>query len=130
MIYRRYPGVEGSAYLVGGVGVNYLQADGIVLAPIRTGVGLRLGANVGTTITALLASLATNRPEALTIALVHTLFNAAGIMLFYPVPTMRRIPLWLAQRGADVAATHRPLVAVYVLGVFIVVPLVGVLALR
>ncbi|HEV7227690.1 DUF1134 domain-containing protein [Brevundimonas sp.] len=48
MIYRRYPGVEGSAYLVGGLGVNYQQADGIILAPIRTGVGLRLGANVGT----------------------------------------------------------------------------------
>ena len=47
-IYRRYPGVEGSAYLVGGVGVNYQRADGIVLAPVRTGVGLRLGANVGT----------------------------------------------------------------------------------
>lgn len=48
MIYRRYPGVEGSAYLVGGLGVNYQRADGIVLAPIRTGVGLRLGANIGT----------------------------------------------------------------------------------
>jgi hypothetical protein len=47
-IYRRYPGVEGSAYLIGGVGVNYQRADGIVLAPVRTGVGLRLGANVGT----------------------------------------------------------------------------------
>src|SRR5690606_28464622 len=44
MIYRRYPGVEGSAYLVGGLGVNYQQADGIILAPIRAGVGLRLGA--------------------------------------------------------------------------------------
>lgn len=48
MIYRRFPGVEGTAYFVGGVGVNYQQADGIILAPIRTGVGLRLGANVGT----------------------------------------------------------------------------------
>ena len=48
MLYRRYPGVEGSAYLVAGMGVNYQRADGIVLAPIRTGVGLRLGANVGT----------------------------------------------------------------------------------
>ena len=48
MLYRRYPGVEGSAYLVGGLGVNYQRADGIVLAPIRTGVGLRAGANVGT----------------------------------------------------------------------------------
>jgi hypothetical protein len=47
MIFRRYPGVDGSAYLVGGLGVNYQRADGITLAPIRTGVGLRLGANVG-----------------------------------------------------------------------------------
>ena len=46
-IYQRFPGVEGSAYLVGGLGVNYQRADGITLAPIRAGVGLRLGANVG-----------------------------------------------------------------------------------
>jgi hypothetical protein len=48
MLYRRYPGVEGSAYAVAGLGVNYQKADGIILAPIRTGVGARLGANVGT----------------------------------------------------------------------------------
>lgn len=47
VIFQRFPGVEGSAYLVGGLGVNYQNADGIVLAPIRAGVGLRLGANVG-----------------------------------------------------------------------------------
>jgi hypothetical protein len=47
MIYRRFPGVEGSAYLVGGIGVNYARAEDITLAPMRAGVGLRLGANVG-----------------------------------------------------------------------------------
>ena len=46
-IFRRFPGVEGSAYLVGGLGVNYQRADGITLAPVRAGVGLRLGADVG-----------------------------------------------------------------------------------
>ncbi|MBW8812033.1 MAG: DUF1134 domain-containing protein [Caulobacterales bacterium] len=46
-IFQRFPGVEGSAYLVGGLGVNYQRANGITLAPIRAGVGLRLGANVG-----------------------------------------------------------------------------------
>ena len=46
-IFRRFPGVEGSAYLVGGLGVNYQRADGIVLAPVRAGVGLRLGASLG-----------------------------------------------------------------------------------
>ncbi len=46
-IFRRFPGVDGSAYLIGGMGVNYQRAEGITLAPIRTGVGARLGANVG-----------------------------------------------------------------------------------
>ena len=46
-IFRRFPGVEGSAYMVGGLGVNYQRAENIVLAPVRAGVGLRLGANVG-----------------------------------------------------------------------------------
>ncbi|MGH6950221.1 MAG: DUF1134 domain-containing protein [Vitreimonas sp.] len=46
-IFRRYPGVDGSAYFVGGVGVNYQERDNVVLAPIRVGVGLRLGANIG-----------------------------------------------------------------------------------
>jgi hypothetical protein len=47
MIYRRFPGVDGSAYFIGGLGVNYQRAEDITLAPIRTGVGFRLGANVG-----------------------------------------------------------------------------------
>jgi hypothetical protein len=47
LIFQRFPGVEGSAYLVGGMGVNYQRASGITLAPIRSGVGLRLGANIG-----------------------------------------------------------------------------------
>jgi hypothetical protein len=46
-IFQRFPGVEGSAYFVGGVGLNYQRSDDITLAPIRTGVGLRLGANLG-----------------------------------------------------------------------------------
>ena len=46
-IYRRFPGGEGMIYFVAGVGVNYQQAGKIVLAPIRTGVGLRTGANIG-----------------------------------------------------------------------------------
>ena len=47
MIYRRFPGIDGSAYFVGGLGVNYQRAEDITLAPIRAGVGLRLGANLG-----------------------------------------------------------------------------------
>jgi hypothetical protein len=46
-IYQRFPGVEGSLYWVGGVGINYQRLEGITLAPIRLGVGLRSGANIG-----------------------------------------------------------------------------------
>lgn len=46
-IYKRYPGVDGSLYYVGGVGINYQRLDGVTLAPIRLGVGLRTGASVG-----------------------------------------------------------------------------------
>ena len=46
-IYQRYPGVEGSAYYVAGVGVNYQATEDATLAPMRAGVGLRLGANIG-----------------------------------------------------------------------------------
>jgi hypothetical protein len=46
-IYQRFAGVDGSAYVVGGVGMTALTSGSIVLVPIRSGVGLRLGANVG-----------------------------------------------------------------------------------
>jgi hypothetical protein len=46
-IYQRFPGVEGTAYFIGGIGVNYQQAGDIRLAPMRAGVGFRAGANIG-----------------------------------------------------------------------------------
>lgn len=46
-LYQRYPGVEGSLYFVGGVGVNYNQAGDTTLAPMRFGVGWRQGLNIG-----------------------------------------------------------------------------------
>ena len=48
-IFKRYPGVDGSLYYVGGVGLNYQRLDGVTLAPIRLGAGLRAGASVGYT---------------------------------------------------------------------------------
>src|SRR5512146_38002 len=46
-IYRRFPGVDGSLYYIGGAGINYQRLEGVTLAPIRLGVGLRAGASVG-----------------------------------------------------------------------------------
>jgi hypothetical protein len=46
-IYSAFAGLDGSAYLVGGVGVTFLADSHVILAPIRSGLGLRLGANIG-----------------------------------------------------------------------------------
>ncbi|PCJ68578.1 MAG: hypothetical protein COA62_15345 [Rhodobiaceae bacterium] len=46
-IYQRFPALSGSAFFIGGIGVNYQQRGDIILAPMRAGVGLRLGASVG-----------------------------------------------------------------------------------
>ena len=89
-----------------------------------------LGANVGTTVTALMAALATGNPAAVTVAVVHTLFNLSGIALFYPIRALRRIPLRLAAGLADVAAERRSTAIIYAVGVFVVVPLIGVMVLR
>jgi hypothetical protein len=46
-LYRAFTGVDGSAYLVGGVGMTLLKGGDVIMAPIRSGIGLRLGANIG-----------------------------------------------------------------------------------
>ncbi len=46
-LFRRFTGVDGSAYLVGGVGITFLKGGEVLMAPIRSGLGLRLGANIG-----------------------------------------------------------------------------------
>ena len=89
-----------------------------------------LGANVGTTVTALLASLATGSPAAVTVALVHTLFNLTGIALFYPVRSLRALPIRLATGLARIGAERRTWAVTYVLAMFLVIPLLGVMILR
>ena len=46
-LFQRFPAVDGSFYYVGGAGINYQQRDGVILAPIRLGVGMRAGASIG-----------------------------------------------------------------------------------
>jgi sodium-dependent phosphate cotransporter len=97
---------------------------------LKNAFPVTLGANVGTTVTALLASLATDGNEGLAIALTHTLFNVLGILIWYPIPRLRRIPIRLAERLAALAEIRKSLVLVYVVGLFMVVPILGVLILR
>ncbi len=46
-VYGRYPAVQGTAYFIGGVGMTVMKRDNVVIVPIRSGVGARLGINVG-----------------------------------------------------------------------------------
>jgi sodium-dependent phosphate cotransporter len=63
-----------------------------------------LGANVGTTVTALLASFSTGIPGAVTVALAHLSFNLLGIAIYYP---LKGIPIWLATRAGTIAARSK-----------------------
>ena len=101
-----------------------LVASGVLT--LSNAYPVTLGANIGTTVTALLASVAADRPEALTIALVHTLFNITGILIFYPAPVLRNIPIRMATRMAELAERKKRLVVAYVIGVFIVIPILGI----
>ncbi|MEN8127987.1 MAG: Na/Pi symporter [Planctomycetota bacterium] len=83
---------------------------------------ITMGANIGTTTTAILASFATGEPSAIIIAFVHFLFNTLGVICLYPIPVCRRIPINLAHRLGIMASRKRWYAFVYVLGIFFVLP--------
>ena len=102
---------------------------GAGIVSLEGAFAVTLGANVGTTVTALLASLAGNT-AAVTVALVHLCFNLAGILIIYPLKPLRNIPLRLA-RGLAARAVDKKIWAVYyMVGVFFLLPLVFVLVDR
>lgn len=93
---------------------------------LEAGFPLMVGANIGTTITALIAALVAG-PAGLTIALVHLLFNLCGTAMFFGIRGARRLPIVCAQRLADLAVENRAWVVAYIVLVFVVIPLAGIL---
>ena len=89
---------------------------------IETAYPIVLGANLGTTVTAMLASL-TGNVAAITIALVHVLFNLTGILIFYSLKFTRGIPLYLARKLAGAVSEKRWLAFIYVGTVFFILPI-------
>ncbi len=89
-----------------------------------------LGANIGTTVTAILAALAVGEISAVTVAFAHLLFNICGIALIWPLSAIRRIPLRIAEGFAAVAANHRWIAIAYILICFYAVPFAAILLLR
>jgi solute carrier family 34 (sodium-dependent phosphate cotransporter) len=105
-----------------------LVAAGVLTLP--NAYPITIGANIGTTITALIASLAVARPEGLVIALVHTLFNVTGMAVMFPLPQLRLLPVHLAEWIAGIAVRRRTIVLGYIVGLFIVLPLLGLFVIR
>lgn len=89
-----------------------------------------LGANIGTTITAMLAALAVGEISAVTVAFAHLLFNICGIVLIWPVKFIRAIPLRMARGFATIAMDHRWIALVYIVLCFYALPFTAIVILR
>ena len=105
-----------------------LVASGILT--VRNAYPITLGANVGTTITALLAALGAGKVDGLTIAVTHTLFNLTGILLLYPWPKIRYLPVVAAEHMAAFAIRHKTAALGYTVGFFLILPIVGIFVFR
>ncbi|XP_068200931.1 sodium-dependent phosphate transport protein 2B-like [Palaemon carinicauda] len=97
---------------------------GIGVITVERSYPLTLGSNIGTTTTALLASMAGDGDgviDAIQIALVHLFFNIFGILLFYPIPFMR-FPIPLAKKLGDITAKYRWFAVLYLIMMFFFMP--------
>ncbi|XP_057297477.1 sodium-dependent phosphate transport protein 2B-like isoform X2 [Hydractinia symbiolongicarpus] len=98
---------------------------GLGIVPLKKVYPLTLGANIGTTATGVLAALASSGDRlalALQIALCHLFFNITGIIVWYPVPVMRRVPIRLAKHLGNTTAEYRWFALAYLLLVFFIAP--------
>ncbi|GMI12777.1 hypothetical protein TrRE_jg8813 [Triparma retinervis] len=120
--------------IVIGVGVTLLvQSSSITTSVLTPLVGmdiikleamlpLTLGANIGTTGTALLASMVSDKPESVQIALCHLFFNIFGILIWFPIPFMRQYPLRAARQLGWLTRQYKLFPAVYILFMFVIFP--------
>jgi solute carrier family 34 (sodium-dependent phosphate cotransporter) len=93
------------------------------IASLKQAAPFIMGANVGTTITAFIAAtLHTNSPSAISIAIVHFLFNLIGVILFFPIPVLRKLPMELAEGLGKLTLRYRLAGFVYLLLAFFFIP--------
>ena len=125
------------AILVGAVMTVLVQSSSVFTSALTPLVGigmiklermfpLTLGSNIGTTGTGVLAAMAASGdklPVALQIALAHLFFNISGIILFFPVKPLRKIPIKLAKFLGTTTATYRWFAILYIIAMFLLLPL-------
>tara|TARA_X000001036_G_C20691936_1_gene809687 strand:+ start:159 stop:1295 length:1137 start_codon:yes stop_codon:yes gene_type:complete len=89
-----------------------------------------LGANIGTTVTSLLASMVSGTIAPLAVALSHLTFNLLGIALLYPFKKVREIPIYLAEWFSGLATQNKIYPLLYILIVFFLIPLMLITLVR
>ena len=128
----------GRAFVVGLLLTALVQSSSITtsLAVPMAGAGIltliqifpyTLGANIGTTVTAILAALVTGNFSAIVVAFSHLLFNISGIIVWWP---FKIIPITLAKKFASVATRHKSIPVLYILIVFFLIPIILIFFLR
>ena len=97
---------------------------GLNIIGIERAFPMVLGSNIGTTVTGLLAALASDKnfEQALQISMCHLLFNIIGILIWYPIPVMRRIPLGCARHLGKTTRKYKWFAVVYIFIVFVMFP--------
>jgi len=125
--------INGYLAMLIGVGVTILvQSSSITTSTFTPLVGMgvirleqmypiTLGANIGTTITALLAALLSTT-EAMQVALAHLFFNISGILVWYPIPVLRNVPMNAARQLGKATRIWRGVPIVYILVAFMLIP--------
>jgi len=84
---------------------------------------LVLGADIGTTFTALMAALVSSKLESLQIALSHLFFNVTGLIIWYPIPFMRHIMIRLSQKLGKIVRSWRGFPILFIVVVFFLIPI-------
>nr|XP_054751955.1 sodium-dependent phosphate transport protein 2A-like [Lytechinus pictus] len=130
--------LTGYVAILVGAGITFLVQSSSVFTSALTplvGVGvitlermypLTLGSNIGTTATGLLAAMASSGDKlenSIQIALCHLFFNISGILLWYPIPVMRRVPVMLAKKLGNTTAKYRWFAIMYLILMFFFLPL-------
>jgi sodium-dependent phosphate cotransporter len=128
--------VNGYIAIMIGAGITLLvQSSSITTSTLTPLVGmgvlrleqmfpLTLGANIGTTGTAILAALVSDGTEPLQVALAHLFFNISGIAIFYPIPFMRALPMAAARKLGKATRVWRGFPLLYIAVMFVLVPMV------
>jgi sodium-dependent phosphate cotransporter len=128
--------INGYLAILIGCGITILvQSSSITTSALTPFVGmgalrleqmfpLTLGANIGTTFTGLLASLVSSSVDSLQVALCHLFFNITGILIWYPIPFMRRVPLAMARALGKATRIWRGFPILYIFTCFVFIPII------